>query len=241
MFNYSKLICAVWLVMVIAGCTKNEKAIEQYSFTSLQLKAITVDALMLQVKADENLLTDSFYTPGNKAVMVQYLNPTHRFRVTDLFSKTLLLDTLVDYKPGSINALTFFQTVSGGKLVRIGPPANEPLPTGGKIKISVIYSHEIMPDVAKVVVEDSETGGTLYSATDSFLLKKGEFSPYFIGKMLGGKRPQLKLYTADASRKLIATMDRSTFNDPNSDFTIYMLTVAGQTGGIIALDKQKLY
>lgn len=241
MFNFSKFICAVWLVMIMAGCTKNEKAIEQYSFTSLQLKAITVDALMLQVKADENLLTDSFYTPGNKAVMVQYLNPTHRFRVTDLFSKTLLLDTLVDYKPGSINALTFFQAVSGGKLVRIGPPANEPSPTGGKIKISVIYSLDIMPDITKVVVEDSETGGPLYSATDSFLLKKGEFSPYFIGKLPGGKKPQLKFYTADASRKLVAKTDPSTFHNTNSDFTIYTLTVDGQSGGIISLGQQKLY
>jgi hypothetical protein len=241
MSNFSKLFCAVWLVMIIAGCTKNEKAIEQYSFTSLQLRAITVDALMLQVKADENILTDSFYTPGNKAVVVQYLNPTQRFRVTDNFSKTLLLDTQVVYKPGSVYALTFFQAVSGGKLVRIGPPANEPLPTGGKIKISVIYSLDEMPDVTKVVVQDSETGGSLYSATDSFLLKKGEFSPYFTGKLLGDRKPVLTFYTADASRTLVAKAEASTFHNTNSDFTIYTLTRDGASNGVISLGQQKLY
>jgi hypothetical protein len=242
MLNIPKLSCAVLLVMAITGCSKNEKAIEEYSFTSLQLKAITVDVLMLQVKADENILTDSFYTPGNKAVPVTYFNPTKRFSVTDLFSKTLLLDTLVEYKPGAVNTLTFFQAVSGGKLVRIGPPANEPVPADGKIKISVVYGIQELPDVAKVVVEDSDTGGSVYSATDSFLLKKGEFSPYFIGKMLNKRKPQLKFYTADANRKLIAKTEPSILYDTNADFTIYSLKVDGIPGsGIIDLGREKLY
>jgi hypothetical protein len=242
MLQVSKLSFAVLLVFAMAACSKNEKAIEQSIFTSLQLKAITVDALMLQVKADENVLTDSFYTPGNKALPVTYINPTKRFRVTDLFSKTLLLDTLVDYKPGGINALTFFQAVSGGKLVRIGPPANEPLPTGGKIKLSVVHGIEELPDVVKVVVEDSDAGGSVYSATDSFPLKKGEFSPYFTGKMINNRKPQLKFYTADASRKLVAKSDPSILYDTNVDFTIYSLKVDGIPGsGIIALGREKLY
>jgi hypothetical protein len=243
MLNVPKLSYAILLVLAISGCSKNEKAIEQSIFTSLQLKAITADALMLQVKADENVLTDSFYTPGNKAVPVTYFNPTKRFRVTDLFSKTLLLDTLVDYKPGAINTLTFFQAVSGGKLVRIGPPANEPLPTGGKIKISVVYGIEELPDIIKAVVEDSETGGSVYSVTDSFLLKKGEFSPYFIGKMISNRKPQLKFYTADANRKLIAKSEPGILYDLNADFTIYSLKKdgIGLNTGIIELGREKLY
>ena len=241
MFNLSKLFFAGWLVMITAGCSKNEKAIEQWTYTSLQLKAITVDPLMLSVSANDKVLTDSFYTPGNKALYVQYFDPVQRFKVTDLFSQSLLLDTIVNYKPGSVYSITLFQAVSGGKLVRIGPPANEPLPTGGKIKISVIYSLDIMPDVAKVVVEDSKTGGSLYSATDSFLLRKGEFSPYFTGKLLGDRKPVVKFYTADASRKLVADMDPSTFHNANSDFTIYTLTWAGAVNGVISLGQEKLY
>ena len=243
MLNIPKLLCAVLLVVAMTGCSKNEKAIEQSNFTSLQLKAITADVLMLQVKVDENVLTDSFYTPGNKAVPVTYFNPTKRFRVTDLFSKTLLLDTLVDYKPGAVNVVTFFQALSGGNLVRIGPPANEPLPTDGKIKISVVYGMAEMPDVTKVVVEDSNTGGSVYSATDSFLLKKGEFSPYFIGKMINNRKPQLKFYTADASRKLIAKSEPSILHDLNADFTIYSLKIdgIGLNTGIIDLGREKLY
>lgn len=242
MLNISKLSCAVLLVVAMAGCSKNEKAIEQANFTSLQLKAITADVLMLQVKVDENVLTDSFYTPGNKALPVTYFNPTKRFRVTDLFSKTLLLDTLVDYKPGAVNVVTFFQALSGGNLVRIGPPANEPIPTGGKIKISVVYGMAEMPDVTKVIVEDSNTGGSVYSATDSFLLKKGEFSPYFIGKMINNRKPQLKFYTADASRKLVAKSEPSILYDLNADFTIYSLKIDGiPSGGIFELGREKLY
>ena len=60
MLQVSKLPFAVLLMFAMAACSKNEKAIEQSTFTSLQLKAITADVLMLQVKADENVLTDSF-------------------------------------------------------------------------------------------------------------------------------------------------------------------------------------
>jgi hypothetical protein len=233
----------VLLALTIAGCSKNEQAIEQWSFTSLQLKALTVDALMLSVTANETLLTDSLYTPGDKAIQVQYLNPTHRFKVTDLYSKTLLLDTMVEYKPGAVNSITFFQSLSGGKLVRIGPPASEPLPPAGKIKISIVFGNQELPDLAKVVVEDSETGNSTYTATDSFVLKKGDFSPYFIGKMVSNRKPQLKIYTNDARRKLIAQVQPSSFNNTNADFSIYSFNSIESTDrdGVYVLKREKLY
>ena len=233
----------VLLALAITGCSKNEQAIEQWSFTSLQLKALTVDALMLSVTANEILLTDSLYTPGDKAIQVQYLNPTHRFKVTDLYSKTLLLDTVVEYKPGAVNSITFFQSLSGGKLVRIGPPASEPLPPAGKIKISIVYGNQELPDLAKVVVEDSETGNSTYTATDSFVLKKGGFSPYFIGKMVSNRKPQLKFYTTDTRRKLIAQVQPSSFNNTNADFSIYSFNSIESTDrdGVYVLKREKLY
>lgn len=238
-----QLISAALLALTIAGCSKNEQAIEQWSFTSLQLKAITVDALMLSVTANETLLTDSLYTPGNKAIKVQYFDPMHRFKVTDLYNKTLLLDTMVEYKAGAANAITFYQSLSGGKLVRIGPPANEPLPPAGKIKISIAYNNQELPDQTKVVVEDSETGTATYIATDSFQLKKGEFSPYFIGNLLGNRKPQLKFYTTDASRKLIAKAQASSFATTNADFSIYSFNgISGKdSDGIYSLSCEKLY
>lgn len=239
-----KLVLAVLFVLIMGGCSKNEEPIEQSSYTSLQLKAITVDALMLQVMANETILTDSLYTPGTKAVQVTWFDPVHRFRVTDLFSKTLLLDTVIQYKTGAVNAITFFQSVSGGKLFRIGPPASEPLPTGGTIKISVIYGVPDMPDLTKVVVEDSKDGTSNYEATDSFLLKKGEFSPYFTGNLKGNRKPQLRFYTADARRKLIAKAEPSTFSNTNAaDFTIYSMNGIGGTdaSGVFFLSREKLY
>jgi hypothetical protein len=239
-----KSVYAALLALMIAGCSKNEQAIEQWSFTSLQLKAITVDALMLRVMANETLLTDSLYTPGNKAIDVQYFNPIHRFLVTDLYSKTLLLDTVVEYKAGAVNSITFFQSLSGGKLVRIGPPANEPLPPAGKIKISIVYGNEELPDQVKVIVEDSELGNTTYAATDSFLLKKGAFSPYFIGKQVNGRKPQLKFYTTDARRKLVAKVQPSAFNNTNTDdFSIYSFNSIESIDqdGSFYLKREKLY
>jgi hypothetical protein len=241
--NVPRLTFAVVLIMALAGCSKNETAIEQWSFTSLQIRAITIDALMLQVKADETLLTDSLYTPGTKAVQVQYFNPTQRFRVTDLYSNTLLLDTLIDYKPGAVNAITFYQSIAGGKLVRIGPPATEPLPPAGKIKISIVHGLQELPDPVKVVVEDSETGTSVYSATDSFQLKRGDFSPYFTGKLINNRKPQLKLYTTDARRKLVAQVLPTSFNNTNSDFSIYSFNSIEATdqNGVFILKRDKLY
>jgi hypothetical protein len=239
-----KLVSAALLVLFMGGCSKKEEPIEQPGYTSLQLKAITVDALMLQVMANETILTDSLYTPGSKAVQVTFFDPVHRFRVTDLFSKTLLLDTTVQYKTGAVNAITFFQSVSGGKLFRIGPPANEPLPTAGKIKLSVIYGIPDMPDITKVVVEDSKDGTSTYEATDSFQLKKGEFSSYFTGNLKGNRKPQLRFYTADARRKLIAKADPATFSNTNAaDFTIYSLNGISGTdaNGVFFLSREKLY
>ena len=241
----SKCVYTALLALAMAGCSKNEQAIEQWSFTSLQLKAITVDALMLRVVADETLLTDSLFTPGNKAIDVQYFNPTHRFQVTDLYSKTLLLDTVIDYKPGAVNAITFFQSLSGGKLVRIGPPANEPLPLAGQVKISIVYSNVELPNQVKVYVEDSKDGTINYAATDSFLLKKGELSPYFIGKVIGGTRkPQLKFYTTEAIPKLVAKVQSSAFNNTNTnDFSIYSFNSIESVDqdGSLYLKREKLY
>src|ERR1044072_8721748 len=106
MFRIHKSLYAVLLLAIMAGCSKNEKVIEESSFTSLTLKAITVDALMLSVQANDKVLTDSFFTPGSKGVQVQYTDPVQRFKITDLFSQTLLFDTIVTYKPGIANSLT---------------------------------------------------------------------------------------------------------------------------------------
>lgn len=216
-----KLPYAALFIVTMAGCAKNEQAIEQPNFTNVELKAITVDSLMLKVEADENLLTNSMLTPGNKTVPVKYLNPAHRFRVTDMYSNTPMLDTVIDYKPGIINSITFFQQGTGGKLVWVGPPVNEPLAPAGKMKISVVYARPHLPNELKLVIENSKSGSlnTDYEPTDSFLLKKGEFSRYFTAWQ--NKKPHIKVFTADALRQPVTVVDAAEFTLSNPDFSIY--------------------
>lgn len=230
--------CIVFIGLLVAGCSKNEQAIEQWSFTSLELKAITLDVLRLQVVTDETTLTDSLITPGSKTLPVQYYNPSHRFLVTDLYSNMLLLDTVIDYKPGPNNSITFFQPVNGGKLVWVGPPVNEPLPPAGSIKISIVYAHAKLPDEVKVVVENSKNGGTDYIPTDSFQLKKGAFSPYFIGGNI--RKPKLSFYKTTGNKEKVATAN--SFSFANSDYSIFLFNEdQGVSNGVYELLESKLY
>jgi hypothetical protein len=219
--SISKLPYPALLIVTMAGCAKNEQAIEQPSFTNVELKAITVDSLLLKVEADEILLTNSMYTPGNKTVPVKYFTPTHRFRVTDMYSNSPVLDTPIAYKPGINNSITFFQPAAGAKLVWIGPPVNEPLPPNGKIKISVVYTLANLPDRLKLVVRNSKSDALNndFVAVDSFSLKKGDFSKYFTGGI--NKKAYIDVFTDDGLRQPVTTVDPAEFTQANPDYSIY--------------------
>lgn len=223
------------------SCSKNEQAIEQMRSTQVGLNAVTIDSMRLIVTDNGELLTDSLLTPvGNTTLTVQYQEPERRYQVTDMYSNTLVLDTMISYKAVSINAVTFFQSATGGKLVWVGPPVNEPAPEAGKIKLSVVYASPFTTatyDEIKVVVENSKSGtsGTDYAATDSFLIKRGEFSRYFTGG--NTRKPQLKLYSADAKRTALASTGTSPFASANTDFSIYYINLNSITSAVVT----KLY
>lgn len=213
------------LILIIPGCSKNERAIEQPLFTNLELKAITVDPLLLHVTANETLLTDSLVTPdGVINVPVKYINPRHRFRVTDQFSNTMLADTSIAYQPGEKNTITFFQTAAGGKLVWVGPPVNEPAPPAGKKKISIVYAlpEPVMPDEVKVIVSSPrDDNANVYLPADSFVLKRGNFSPYFLS--LAKNKAKLTLLKNIPARDTVANIDRTQFAQAIADFSIFYI------------------
>ncbi|THU39214.1 hypothetical protein FAM09_11915 [Niastella caeni] len=230
--------CSVGLLFVYCiGCSKGEEAIEPLRFTTVGLNAVTVDSFRFAVTDNGTLLTDSLITPvGNRSMVVKYKETVRRYRVTDLYSNSLLLDTLINYKPGSLNAITFFQPTAGSKLVWVGPPANEPAPEAGKIKLSVVYASPFTTakyDEIKVVVENSQSGnsGTDYVAKDSFLLKRGEFSRFFTGGL--DRKPRLRLYTTDASRAALATLNPASFSEANSDFSIFYININSTTSAAL--------
>jgi hypothetical protein len=216
---YRIFICA--MVVVLNGCSKNEQPVEEPTFTNLRVNAFTVDALQLQVTANDAFLTDSLITPaGSKTIPVSYIDPAHRIRITDVNTTRLMADTLVNYGTGFIYSLTFFQPAAGARLLLMGPPANEPAPAAGKAKIAIVYTETLqynIPSAIKVVVENKT--GLDYIATDSFLLTRGQFSKFFLGEKT--IKPRLKIFTTGADRMPVAEADPGVFIQANGDFAIY--------------------
>jgi hypothetical protein len=215
------------------GCSKGEQAIDQLRHTVISLNAFTIDSMRLQVSDNDLQLTDSLITPiASKNMRVQYKESARRYRVTDLYTKSLLLDTVVTYKSVTLNAISFFQPAAGAKLIWIGPPVNEPAPPDDRIKLSIVYASPFTAttyDQIKVVIENSKSGnlGTDYVATDSFQLKRGEFSRFFIGGR--DRKPRLKLYTTAASGAILATLNPGSFSTANNDFSTYYIDVNSTT------------
>jgi len=213
------------LLICSAGCSKNEHAIEQPNFTDLELKAITVDPLLLHIKVDENVLTDSLVSPnGVITVPVKYTNPQHHFRVTDQFSNRMLTDTVISYQPGEKNTISFFQAAEGTKVFWVGPPVNEPLPPANRKKISFVYTlpAPVMPNEVKVIVmntKDNETNG--YAVEDSFLLKRGEFSQYFLS--WERRKAKLTIIKNVPGRDTVALVESSRFADAIGNFSVFYL------------------
>jgi hypothetical protein len=237
-----RLVAALMLVLFLAACSKDGEAIEQPKYTDLSLRAIFVDMFRLKVVADETILTESLSASGAvNNIKVQYNNPQHRYRVYNVYGDVLLLDTMISYKPGFINGITFFQPVAGAKMVWVGPPVNEPLPEEGYLKLSIIYTFDPLPDSVKVVVENSVNGGDAYAPTDSFMLKKSEFSRYFSGRSTA-RKPDIKFYPVTGPRKLLASA-RGVHFTANPDFSVYLFSTssAGDANSGYAIDPVKLY
>jgi hypothetical protein len=229
-------------ILYLAGCSKNEHPIEEARFTNLEFKAFSVDTLRLKVVANETVLTDSLFAPAEtKNIRVQYFDPKHQIRLYDVFNNRLWLDTVINYKPGFSNSLTFFQPSAGENFIWIGPPVNESLPPANYAKISIRYTHTILPDLLKVVVENN-TSGTAYSATDSFELRKNEFSRYFLGYNGTTRKVRLKLYSTDSRRKQLAWAEEGDFATvKSSDYNIYVFRKKGSTVDSFRIIGEKLY
>lgn len=228
------------LLLLITGCYKNETAIEEQSFTNLSIRVITIDSLRLKVMANETLLSDSLVTPdGSISTLVQYTDPLHRIQLLDVFAgDRALFDSMIAYKPGSTNNLTFFQSSAGADIIFLTPAASEPLPPAENVKLSILYTYSVLPDSVKVVVENSSAGANDYAATDSFLLKKGEMSKFFLS--LVARKAKLKLFTAGTNRNQVAAISESTFAGANPDFSIYLFRT-GNTVNPPTLSGEKIY
>ncbi len=234
----------VIVFLYLTGCSRNERSIVESRFTQLSFKTFSTDALQLKVLANEATLTDSLFAPdGTKAVNVEYNDPAHHIQLVDVLSGRVYLDTVINYKPGFTNTITFFQPSAAANFELIGPPAGEQLPSSDSAKGSIRYSHPALPDSLKVVVMNAREPALNYINTDSFILKKDEFSRYFFAYNKTTKKVQLKFYSTDAKRKTMAYAEVGNFADIKSgDFNIYLFRKSGTApGDSLRLLGEKLY
>lgn len=213
----------VAMIYLLASCSKGEP-VEQMRNTSLLIRTFTVDPLLLKVEVNDSVMISAQTTPIMQAFSaIKYTEPAHRFRITNLYTNGLMLDTVINYNTSFQQIVNFVQTGANNNMVWVGRPVNEPAPPAGKIKISVVYVTSTLPDSIKVVVENSVSGTSDndFAVSDSFVLQKGQFSPYFHGWSDNRKRPRLKIYTTDTARTLISTVSNSLFYQVTTGISIY--------------------
>jgi hypothetical protein len=238
-----KLIIVI-IFLYLTGCSNNERSIVEPRFTTLAFKTFSADALQLKVLTDETIVTDSLFAPdGKKSISVEYYDPAHRIRLVDVLSGRVWLDTMINYKSGFTNSITFYQPSAGANFVWVGPPANELLPPADYAKVSVQYTHAALPDSLKVVVVNPVEPKLEYKDTDSFILKKNAFSRYFLAYNKTTKKVKLELYSTDGKRKKMAYAEVTNFADlVSGEFNIYLFRKSGVgTGDSLRILGEKLY
>ena len=232
------------IILLIMGCSKNERVVEDRRFASLQFRGLTVDSFRLKLTANQQMLTDNLSVPGPAFTpRVSYFDPTHRIQATDLISQRLLLDTTIDFKPGPIMPVTLFQPASGAPLRMVSPSRDETLPPPGKYKLSVIYTFPEMPARTKVVVgNETESQPGSFIPTDSFYLNKREFSPFFLRNRDRQVITAVRFYSADDQRKWIAASRITFYQISNADLSMYVFQVREDfSPGVINLTSERIY
>src|SRR5690349_12566501 len=107
-FKIIYLYSVLLLVIYSAACSKSGDAVEGTKFTLLTLNAITVDSMRLSVTENGQLLTDSLMSPGGKWEMnVKYNDANRQYKVTDMYSNTVLYDSTIHYQKVFNNSVTF--------------------------------------------------------------------------------------------------------------------------------------
>lgn len=244
MIQLKPILFVFGMAAIMAGCSKSLRTLEDDRFTNLSVSAQTVDVMGLRVTANDVVLTTLLETPqGSAASEFRYRERTQRISVYDVYANVLRADTVISLRRSATNAITFFQSTPGGKLVWVGPPpASEPLPHPDSAKISIIYTLPALPDIVKVVVENSIGNTSTYIAMDSFTLAKGVFSRHFSSKTTYAGRLQLKLYTTDANRTPIAAVLRDAFGTLSSDFYVFAFReTGGNSGNVPTLRGERFY
>jgi hypothetical protein len=233
----------------LAGCDKEGAAIQESLETNINFSALTVDTLRLAIKIDDEVVNNNFIVPyipsptgAGFTWHVRYFDRNNKVTIYNVADNRVLFDSSFVFDKASLN-VSLYQKNSGQPFTYIAPPTGESLPPKDYGKISFNYTLAGLPDMVKAVVENSTIpGGLTYSATDSFILKKGDFSPFFLSR-LGSKRANVYLYTSDAARKQVGLITANEISAAmNAGFTIYTVReFTSYVNGIYEVRLEKLY
>lgn len=232
----------ILLLITITSCSKNETPWQESFQTDLNFLAVTQDSVQLGIKIDGEIKATDLMAPTENAkkVSIRFYNKEKKVSIYNVANEQVLFDSTFMINTSTVS-LSLYQKASGGPLIFVAPPANDPPPATGYSKISIVYTFSGLPEEVKVVVTNNEATGVDYIPTDSFFLRKGEFSKYFLGRT-GIRKPIVYYYTPGADRRLLALSDRSQFSDLLGGFTIYSIrTYRNFSGGVYELLHQKLY
>lgn len=202
-------------------------------FTSLSLNAFTVDPYRFRVSLDNEIVTDSLWTPEGQISKEIFFNDYHqRIRVYNTSDETLLIDTPYTLSVGKVNAFTIYQTQAGAPPFCLVPSPSEPMPATGNTKLSIICSGAQLSDSVRVIVETQTSGGGS-KPRDTAVVKKDNLSRYF--EVAANKNITVYIYRMPGNEPLGNKIFSG--NDLNADFSIYRLTYNG-TSSLVA---RKLY
>lgn len=236
--------CVLIVLPGLAGCSKSIGTIEDPKLMSVEIFAKTIDTLQLKVTAGDEVLTQTLVGPdGKETITFFHTEPHYRFGVHDVYTHQTILDTLISINiiRAAGRKIVFLQSKPGGGMVWVAPPpASESLPVYDSMKMSVVYTLPALPDQVKVVVENSIGNTNNYHATDSFLLQKGEFSHYFSGHRTSKEKVQLKFYTPDSDRTLVAAISNN-FGRLENKLYVVAFRSGNLSGGVYSLTAENLY
>lgn len=232
------------VLLLLCGCAKDGNPVEESKETILYFQAFSADTMRLGIKMNNEIVFNDFYIPTltARALSIKYYGDNQRkITIYNTGENRVMFDTVLSLKPTPEN-ITLYQQASGQPFVYIAPPVNESFPPDGYGKISVNYTLPALPERVEVVVQNSIAGGPDYDSTDSFILGKGEFSRYFLGRTNQARKPQLLLYSTEPGRKLLAKIETGEYSDMNLLFTIYSARSSNAVqNGVYLLQQDKLY
>lgn len=209
------LLCiSASMYVSMSGCEETGVEIDRPRVISLTFQPRVKDPLSFRVYVNGELFEGGYVKTTNNSLSV---------RITETASERLIFGGSFPVRPTKERSyITVYQYEPGGVPLCILPPEEEPLPPADYSKIAFLYDFPDFPDEVKAVIETSITRTSqTFEATDTLIVRKNEFSRFFLGRT-AEERTRIKLYTTGDNSTQIGIVDAGQFSEVNNEFTMYI-------------------